>query len=262
MDGRPRRHAPPVLLVLVRPRRERRARPADDEPTATAGHGRRPDFGADWDAIEDFVGWQALIWPHDAECFLIDAIHPMLETATSHEVRHDAVRVLEALYRHPGRRGRLSWITLAAGLTAARADARARAVDAVLHFADAGRLMADALARGLADLAGPGTPTRWAGSLKDVAAAEPAGRRPVIDALGAALPEFDPTMRGMHALLELLREELLREQAATPAARSSSLPPQQRGPGARPVTHPRTPPRSAMLPSQSRGPRLPVDARE
>jgi hypothetical protein len=188
----------------------------DDEPTATTGHGRRPDFEAGWDDIEDFVSWQALTWPHDAERFLIDAVHPVLETATSHEVRHDAVRVLEALYRHPGRLGPLSWITLAAGLTAARADERARAVDAVLHIAGAGRLTAAQLARGLADLAGLGTPTRWAGSLKDVAAAGPAGRRLVVDALGAALPEFDPARRGLHALLELLREELLREQAATP----------------------------------------------
>jgi hypothetical protein len=189
----------------------------DDQPTATTGHGRRPDFEAGWEDIEDFVGWQALIWPHDAERFLIDAVHPVLETATSDDVRHDAVRVLEALYRHPGRLGGLSWITLAAGLTAARADERARAVDAILHFADAGRLTADDLARGLADLAGPGTPTRWAGSMKDVAATGPAGRRLVIDALGTALPSFDPTMRGMHALLELLREELLREQTPTPA---------------------------------------------
>jgi len=142
----------------------------------------------------------------------------VLETATFHEVRHDAVRVLEALDRHPGRLGPLSSVTLAAGLTAARADERARAVDAVLHFADTGRLSAAQLARGLADLAGPGTPTRWAGSLKDVAAAGPAGRRLVIEALGTALPEFDPARRGLHALLELLREELLREQAPTPAS--------------------------------------------
>ncbi|MGY2127374.1 DUF6493 family protein [Blastococcus sp. SYSU DS0617] len=189
----------------------------DDEPTATTGRGQRPDFEAGWEDIEDFVGWQALIWPHDAERFLIDAVHPVLETATTHEVRHDAVRVLDALYRHPGRLGPLSWITLAAGLTAARADERARAVDAVLHFADAGRLTAAQLARGLADMAGLGTPTRWAGSLKDVAGAGPAGRRLVIAALGAALPEFDPARRGLHALLQLLREELLREQAATPA---------------------------------------------
>jgi hypothetical protein len=188
----------------------------DDEPSATAGHGRRPDFEAGWEDIEDFVGWQALIWPHDAERFLIDSVHPVLETATTHEVRHDAVRVLEALYRHPGRLGPLSWITLAAGLAAARADERARAVDAVLHFAGAGRLTATDLARGLADLAGLGTPTRWAGSLKDVAGAGPAGRRVVIDTLGAALPDFDPGRRGLHALLELLREELLREQAPTP----------------------------------------------
>lgn len=188
----------------------------DDEPTATTGYAERP-HASFWEDVEDFVGWQALTWPHDAERFLVDAVHPVLETATSHEVRHDAVRVLEALYRHPGRLGPLSWITLAAGLTAARADERARAVDAVLHFAGAGRLTAAQLARGLADLAGPGTPTRWAGSLKDVAAG-PAGRRLVIDTLGAALPEFDPARRGLHALLELLREELLREQTPTPAA--------------------------------------------
>lgn len=188
----------------------------EDEPTATAGCRKRPNI-IEWSDIEDFIGWQALIWPHDAERFLIDAVHPVLETATSHEVRHDAVRVLDALLAHPGRLGALTSVTLAAGLTAARADERARAADAVLHFAGAGRLTANQLARGLADLAGLGTPTRWAGSLKDIAAAGPAGRRVVVEALGAALPEFDPARRGLHALLELLREELLREQAATPA---------------------------------------------
>jgi hypothetical protein len=184
---------------------------------ATRSASARPNIN-EWSDVEDFIGWQALIWPHDAERFLIDAVHPVLETATSHEVRHDAVRVLDALLVHPGRLGPLASVTLAAGLTAARADERARAVDAVLHFADSRRLTADALARGLADLAGPGTPTRWAGSLKDVAAAGPAGRRLVIEALGTALPSFDPTGRGLHALLELLREELLREQAPTPAS--------------------------------------------
>ena len=188
----------------------------EDQPTATVGHRKRPDID-EWSDVEDFIGWQALIWPHDAERFLIDAVHPVLESATGHEVRHDAVRVLDALYRHPGRLGPLSWTTLAAGLTAARADERARAVDAVLHLAGAGRLTAAQLARGIADLAGPGTPTRWAGSLKDVAGAGPAGRRLVIDALGAALTEFDPARRGLHALLELLREELLREGAPAPA---------------------------------------------
>ncbi len=141
----------------------------------------------------------------------------MLETATRHEVRHDAVRVLDALLTQPGRLGPLTSVTLAAGLTAARADERARAVDAVLHFAGTGRLTTAQFARGLANLAGLGTPTRWAGSLKDVAAAGPGARRLVIDALGAALPEFDPARRGGHSLLELLREELLRAQTPTPA---------------------------------------------
>ncbi len=191
----------------------------DDEPTATSGHGQRGRGVEDsWYDVEDFVGWQALLWPHDAERFLIDAVHPVLETATTHEVRHDAVRVLDALYRHPGRLGALAAVTLAAGLTAARADGRARAVDAVLHFNNTGRLTGTQLARGLADLAGPGTPTRWAASLKDVSAAGPAGRHLVIEALGTALPEFDPATRGLHALLELLREELLRQQAPTPAS--------------------------------------------
>lgn len=188
----------------------------DDEPTATAGHGERPNIG-DWGDNEDFVGWQALIWPHDAERFLVDGIHPVLEAATSHEVKHDAVRVLDALVRHPGHLDHLAWTTLAAGLTTGRADERARSVDAVVSFSGSGRLTAAQLARGLADLAAPGNPTRWAGSLADVAASGRTGRQLVIQALGLALPDFDPARRGLHALLELLREELLREQAPTPA---------------------------------------------
>ena len=191
------------------------ARRPDDEPTAAGAPGRRPTLDT-WGDVEDFVGWQALTWPHDAESFLVDAVHPVLETATANEVRHDAVRVLDALLLHPGRTGGLAAVTLAAGLTAARADERARAVDAVLHLAGTGRLTAAALAGALAHLAGLGTPTRWAGSLRDVAAAGPAGRRLVVEALSAALPDFDRTGRGLHALLELLREELLRQQTPTP----------------------------------------------
>ncbi len=85
-------------------------------------------------AAEDWVGWTALVWPHDAEHFLVDSCDAVLAAAASGDVSHDAARVLDALLRHPGRLGRLAAETVAAGLSATGRDQRARAVDAVLDL--------------------------------------------------------------------------------------------------------------------------------
>ncbi len=141
----------------------------------------------------------------------------MLNVATADEVDHDAVLVLEALGRHPGRLGPLARTALAAGLTASKADQRARAVDATHALHAQGRLGADDLADGLRVIAGPATLTRWASTLRDLAAIDAIASHLVIDALAAALPGFEPSARGVHALLELLREEVLRAGRPTPA---------------------------------------------
>jgi hypothetical protein len=184
-----------------------------DEPTASAWaeHDRMMRQSA-----EDFIGWLAVIWPHDAEHFLLTGLDAVLDVATHDEVRHDAVRVIRAIARHPGRLGSLALTALAAGLTASKADQRALSVDAVLQLHRVGRLTAPHLASGMTSIAGPATLTGWATTLRDLASAGPADRRLVVDALGATLPALDHNSRGLHALLELLREELLRDARPTP----------------------------------------------
>ena len=197
------------LVDVVDPARDL----TDHEPTAAAA-GDHHRFGST-DA-EDFVGWLASIWPHDCEHFLVTAVHPVLRAAAFDEVSHDAIRVLDAISLHPGRLGSLTFTTLAAGLTASRADQRAHAEDAVLHLHGAGRLDATQLAGGLMSIAGIATVTRLATTLSNLAADGPVTANFVIDALGAALPTFGPDRRGLHALLELLREELLRNGRRAP----------------------------------------------
>lgn len=188
---------------------------ATDEPTAARPGDEDVRFR---ESAEDFVAWSALIYPHDAEVFLLDAIHPVLSAATADEVQHDVVRVLQALSVHPGRLGGLALTTLSAGLTASKADQRAHAVDAVQALHAAGRLSADDLAAGMRRLVGPATLTRWAATLRDLASADEPSAKLVIAALTGALPSIPPGSRGLHTLLELLREELLRVGAPTPDA--------------------------------------------
>ena len=52
----------------------------------------------------------------------------------------------------------------------------------------------------------------------DVASAGPRERTLVIDGLAGALPSFPRETRGLHSLLELLVEELLRAGRPTPPA--------------------------------------------
>ncbi len=193
---------------------EARPRGHSDKPTC-------PDAG-DSDpfrqSVEDFVGWMALTFPADAEHFLLTGLQPVLAVACSDEVSHDAVRVLDALGAHPGRLGLLAQTCLAAGLTASKVDQRARAVDSTHALHRQGRLTAADLGEGLVSIAGPANLTRWASSLRDLATADASGSAMVREALAVALPRLDTSARGLHALLELLLEEVLRQGAPTPAA--------------------------------------------
>lgn len=192
--------------------------PAPDEPTAVCCDSERKDGNQ-----EDFTRWLALTWPHDAEHFLVAGSGVVVDAATDSEVHHDSVRVLAALADHPGRLGRLALTTLAAGLSAGKPDQRVVAADAVLQLHGAGRLSAAQLAEGLAAFRGPGSVTRWAGSLGAVASADAVARSFVVDVLSEALPCFDRRARGLHALLELLLEELLRAGRPTPSVLRSWL---------------------------------------
>jgi hypothetical protein len=183
-----------------------------EEPTAC---GRTSVTAGRWD-LEDYVGWGATTWPHDAEHFMLDGCDPVFDVAGSTEVRHDAIRVLAALGRHQGRLGPLTTTTLAAGLSAGKADQRVFAVDAAIQLSAIGTLTAELLAGGLVAALPLATLPRWATSLGEVASSGPRGRALVIDALGSALPSVPRESRGLHSLLELLTEELLR--AGRPAS--------------------------------------------
>jgi hypothetical protein len=196
-----------IALTDVRPG-------GSEEPTAC---GPTAVGGGSWD-LEDYVGWGATTWPHDAEHFLLDGCGPVFDVARSTEVRHDAVRVLAALGRHEGRLGPLATTSLAAGLSAGKADQRVFAVDAALQLSAIGMLTPELLADGLVAARSLATAPRWATSLGEVASAGPRGRALVIDALAGALPSLPRETRGLHSLLELVVEELLRAGRPTPPA--------------------------------------------
>lgn len=178
------------------------ADPPIDQPTALAPY--RIGWG---DEYEDWVGWLATVWPHDAEHFLLSNAWSVLAAADSTMVRHDAVRVLRVLAGHPGRLGPLGYATLAAGLSATRADQRVHAVDAVVALP----VDAAALADGMAATASFCVATRWARSLADLALA---GRGDLVVAtVEALLPRLPYGTKGLHALVETLREESLRRGA-------------------------------------------------
>ena len=163
-----------------------------------------------------YVGWAATIWPADAEHFLVSAAGSVLSAAISTEVKHDAVRVLDALGAHPGRLGRLAGVTLAAGLAAGRPDQRVHAVDAVDRLVRAGRLTAEALAEGVTTFGGAGLLSRSAPSWKDLASISPQASAFVVDTLTATLPHTDRATNGVHAVLAVLEDELLRAGRPTP----------------------------------------------
>jgi hypothetical protein len=177
-----------------------------DQPTAVTGHSFE---GWGVATREEWVGWSATVWPHDAEHVLVGTVDAVLNAASSTEVSHDAVRVLDVLLRHPGRMGRLATETVAAGLAASGRDQRARAADAVLALVP-GRLPVSDLADAMGRQAALAVATRWAASLRDVATASPDGGATVVALVSAVLPTLAVDHRGLHALLDLLHEEVLR----------------------------------------------------
>ncbi|HVF04744.1 MAG TPA: DUF6493 family protein [Frankiaceae bacterium] len=178
-----------------------------DQPTAWA-----PGERIAWaDEYEDWVGWLATTWPHDAEHFLLACAPSVLAAADSTMVRRDAARVLDVLAAHPGRLGPLAYATLAAGLAAKGTDQQVRAVDAVL----ARPLDVPSLAAAMAVVLPLCTPARWARGLGEVARG--GGGPLALAALEALLPRLDRDVRGLHALVATYREEALR-QGARPGA--------------------------------------------
>ena len=187
----------------------------DEQPTAVVDV---PRGRFDRDEAEEFIPWVGTLYPADAEHLCWVAGMDVIERAMTYsEVRHDAVRVLAALREHEGRVGRLTSAVLAGGLSATGVDERVRAVDAVTHLTSTGQLVARDLATGILDV-GPLTPLpRLAGSLRDTAATSSAAGALVVDSLSIALGDIPVKVRGLHALLEVLLDELIRQNRRTPS---------------------------------------------
>lgn len=157
----------------------------------------------------EWIGAVAAMWPYDAEHVLSLTAVPVLEAPNYAEVAHDVPRVLDALAGHPGHMGTLARHALAAGLSSAKREHRLHAVDAFLDLVPTGRIPSVDMADVMARYAEAWPVTRWAESLT-AAAQGPGGSAAVVALLTALLPRLPVETRGLHALLELLRDEHLR----------------------------------------------------
>ncbi len=213
--GRERRsrHTTFELTTAITPRG------ADDLPAQLPRQiGQWWDEGAWSFPLADWIPTLAAIWPHDAEHFLALTCMPVLESPAWATAAHDVPRTLDALARHPGRMGALAASTLAAGISAAQREHRRHAVDAFVELATGGRVGLDQIAAAMARCAPAWPATRWAESLASVAQA-PGGGSTVVELLTFLLPRLPADHRGLHALLDLLRDQsiLLGRQASDPA---------------------------------------------
>lgn len=191
---------------------------ADDQPTELAqgrgGYLGGVHEGYSWSGLHlgAWVPTLAAIWPHDAEHFLVLTCSDVLESANWAESAHDVPRTLDALARHPGRLGPLAAATLAGGLSAAKREHRLHATDAFVDLVASGRMDADSLAAVMAQFVRAWPTGRWVECLGNAAQAPGAGPA-VIDLLTVLLPQLGHETRGLSGLLELLRDETLRQGA-------------------------------------------------
>jgi hypothetical protein len=186
-------------------------KPVDDQPTELLaqksdgwGGGYRSRFLGDW------IPHLAAVWPHDAEHFLAQTCLTVLESPSWTETAHDVAGVLDALARHPGRMGVLATHTLAAGVSATQRDHRLHAVDAFVDLVPSGRIAAGDLASAMARYADAWPANRWAESLVAITHA-PNAASSVVDVLTALIPQLLTDHRGLNRLLDLLRDETLRQ---------------------------------------------------
>lgn len=182
-----------------------------DEPTGVSSQAIAPPrFYA-----EDYIGWAALTWPHDAEHFLITGLNSVLRAAWGTEIEHDAARTLAALARHEGRLGQLAYTALAAGASAKLPHERVLAADAILALSERGALLAAELATAMTNMLPLATLSRWTSTFTEVARSGPQRAELVIEVLNCALPGVPRDTAAINGLLELLRDEQLRADRAT-----------------------------------------------
>lgn len=187
-------------------------KPVDDQPTTllaqTIGQLGGGGYGSSF--LGDWIPNLAALWPHDAEHFLAHTCMTVLESPGWTDAAHDVARVLDALARHPGRMGVLATHTLAAGLSATQRHHRLHAVDAFVDLVPSGRIAAGDIASAMAWQATAWPATRWAESLASISQT-PGAAASVIDILTALLPQLPTDHRSLNKLLDLLRDETIRQ---------------------------------------------------
>lgn len=178
-------------------------RPVSDQPTAKVAVDRY--FGR---SRESWPTWLATLWPAEAEHFAATAVDAAFDLIAWQSKDRLPYGVVSALTHHQGRMGSLSHATFALGLNAVAVDARVLAVDHVIELVGRGRVSVTELATALASSLPLVVLSRWADSLRRLA---DAGRPDLtIELLTSVLPQVPSNTRGVHALLDVLHQELLR----------------------------------------------------
>lgn len=187
-------------------------KPVDDQPTELLAHKSDGWGGGGFNSrlAGEWIPHLAAIWPHDAEHFLAQTCLTVLESPSWTETAQDVARVLDALARHPGRMGVLATHTLAAGVSATQRDHRLHAVDAFVDLVPSGRIATGDLASAMARYADAWPANRWAESLAAITHA-PNAAASVVEVLTALIPRLRTDHRGLNKLLDLLRDETLRQ---------------------------------------------------
>jgi hypothetical protein len=186
-------------------------REAPDQPTVLAP---RKFKSPGSDVTPDWLPWLATVWPHDAEPFFAATFGDVLfASGVNAEVTYGTAAILDTLVAHPGRLGPVATATLAAGLSTRELAHRTRAVEAFTALVPGNRIPAAQLVDAMASLAGHCTATRWAATLRDVAAVGPAAALSVVDVLARLLPRLPYDHQALHALVSALHEESLRINA-------------------------------------------------
>ena len=179
-----------------------------DQPSATADL----TSATAWETLEwldnTWLSWQGFIWPADAEHHATVVIVPTY--IARHWTTHDSTTrdTLAGLRRHPGRMGPTAAATLALTMTCGTVEGRVHAADAIVDLVTRQRIATDDLATALVLTAPVAILTRWANTLQRVAAA---GRPEItIRLLSRVLPSLPRDQHGLHSLLDLLHQEVLR----------------------------------------------------
>jgi hypothetical protein len=185
-------------------------RPVDDQPTELIAQ-TSDQWGSGYTSrsLGDWIPTLAAVWPHDAEHFLAMTCLPVLESPSWTETAHDVPRTLDALAKHPGRLGSLAAHTLAAGMSATQREHRLHAVDAFLDLVATGRIPVAQIAAVMARYAQAWPANRWAETLAS-ASDGPGGAEALVDLLTVLLPQLPAHHRGLHKLLDLLRDQSIR----------------------------------------------------